>query len=60
MLDGEKPAESAGTDVDADGTGRFDQPRMYQLIRQRGPVTERLFEIEFEEAGVQGFAFTFG
>jgi thiol-disulfide isomerase/thioredoxin len=60
MLDGEKPAESAGTDVDADGTGRFDQPRMYQLIRQRGPVTERLFEIEFEEPGAQGFAFTFG
>jgi hypothetical protein len=33
---------------------------MYQLIRQRGPVTERLFEIEVEEPGMQGFAFTFG
>jgi hypothetical protein len=59
-LDGDKPDQSAGTDMEADGTGRFDIPRMYQLIRQRGSVEDRLFEIEFDEAGAQGFCFTFG
>jgi thiol-disulfide isomerase/thioredoxin len=59
-LDGEKPAESAGNDIEADGTGRFDIARMYQLIRQRGPVEERLFEIEFDRPGAEVFAFTFG
>jgi hypothetical protein len=33
---------------------------MYQLIRQHGPITDRLFEIEFPDAGAEGFAFTFG
>ena len=33
---------------------------MYQLIRQQGPITDRLFEIEFLEPGAEGFAFTFG
>ena len=34
--------------------------RLYQLVRQRGPIRERLFEIEFIDPGVQAFAFTFG
>jgi hypothetical protein len=33
---------------------------MYQLIRQHGPISDRLFEIEFLGAGAHGFAFTFG
>jgi thiol-disulfide isomerase/thioredoxin len=59
-LDGDKPGASAGTDIETDGTGRFDIPRMYQLIRQPGAVEDRVFEIEFDEPGAQGFAFTFG
>jgi hypothetical protein len=33
---------------------------MYQLIRQEGPVIDRLFEIEFLHPGAQAFAFTLG
>ena len=39
--------------------GRRDQ-RTYQLIRQSGPIAERLFEIEFLDAGVEAYCFTFG
>jgi hypothetical protein len=60
FIDGEAPGEAAGTDVTADGAGKLDFPRMYQLIRQRGPIAPRLFEIEFEEPRAEGFAFTFG
>ena len=34
--------------------------RLYQLIRQKGSVEDRTFEIEFLDPGVQAFAFTFG
>ena len=34
--------------------------RLYQLVRQRGAVTDRTFEIQFLDPGVQAFAFTFG
>jgi hypothetical protein len=33
---------------------------MYQLIRQPQPIEDRLFEIEFLDAGVEAFVFTFG
>jgi hypothetical protein len=33
---------------------------MYQLIRQPGPITDRVFEIQFLEPGVAAFDFTFG
>ena len=36
------------------------EPRMYHLIRQPGPITERQFEIEFLDAGIETVAFTFG
>ena len=36
------------------------EPRMYQLIRQPEPFADREFEIEFLDAGVEAFAFTFG
>jgi hypothetical protein len=39
-------------------TSQNDQ-RLYQLIRQRGPVTEHTFEITFLDPGVQAYAFTF-
>jgi thiol-disulfide isomerase/thioredoxin len=60
MLDGRPPGESHGVDVDAEGRGTLDEPRMYQLIRQEGVVTDRQFEIEFLDAAAEVFAFTFG
>jgi Thioredoxin like C-terminal domain/AhpC/TSA family len=59
-IDGASPASSGGTDVDEDGSGLLDEQRMYQLIRQQGPIEDRTFEIEFLDAGAEAFAFTFG
>jgi hypothetical protein len=59
-LDGEPPGPAHGVDVDENGDGTADYQRMYQLIRQPGPIGDRLFEIEFLDAGVEGFVFTFG
>jgi hypothetical protein len=39
---------------------RFTEQRLYQLIRQRMPIVDRQFEIEFLDVGVETFAFTFG
>jgi hypothetical protein len=33
---------------------------LYQLIRQRGPISERVLEIEFPEAGAEAYCFIFG
>jgi len=60
LIDGQPPGEAAGSDVEPDGSGELIEQRMYQLIRQRGPITDRLFEIEFLEPGAEAFAFTFG
>jgi thiol-disulfide isomerase/thioredoxin len=59
-IDGEPLHDAAGSDVDADGSGVVVQQRMHQLIRQRAPVADRVFAIEFLERGAEGFAFTFG
>ena len=59
-IDGAAPGSDAGSDIDAQGQGRVDRQRLYQLIRQAGPVREHTFEIEFLDPGVQVFAFTFG
>ena len=59
-LDGEPPGAAHGSDVDADGSGVLTYPRMYQLIRQEGPIGDRRFEIGFLERGAQAFCFTFG
>jgi thiol-disulfide isomerase/thioredoxin len=60
FLDGEAADGTAGTDVAADGHGTVTDQRCYQLIRQRGPIAERRFEIEFLDAGVEAYCFTFG
>jgi len=59
-LDGTAPGDDRGTDSAADGTGEVQEPRLYQLIRQKGQVRDRTFEIEFLDPGVQAFSFTFG
>jgi cytochrome c biogenesis protein CcdA/thiol-disulfide isomerase/thioredoxin len=60
LLDGKAPGEAHGVDVDASGAGTVGSQRLYQLIRQTGPVEDRTFTIEFQDAGVQAFSFTFG
>jgi thiol-disulfide isomerase/thioredoxin len=59
-LDGQPPGGAHGLDVDDGGNGVAVEQRMYQLIRQPGPIAERRFEIEFLDAGIEAFAFTFG
>jgi thiol-disulfide isomerase/thioredoxin len=59
-LDGRPPGAAHGVDVDDGGDGTVTAPRLYQLIRQPKPIADRRFEIEFLDAGVAAFAFTFG
>jgi len=59
-LDGTAPGEDCGSDSGPDGAGEVREPRLYQLIRQKGQVEDRTFEIEFLDPGVQAFSFTFG
>jgi thiol-disulfide isomerase/thioredoxin len=60
LLDGEAPGPSHGADTDDAGDGVLDYGRMYQLIRQAGPVAERTVEITFDEPGARAYVFTFG
>ena len=59
-LDGKPPGDGHGMDTDAQGYGAVTGQRLYQLIRQKGPVTDRTFQIEFLDPGTEAFAFTFG
>ena len=60
LLDGQPPGASHGADVDSQGSGMVTRPRLYQLIRQAGPISDHTFEIIFLEPGAQAYAFTFG
>lgn len=60
-IDGRAPGVDHGADVDAEGRGLITGERLHQLVRQHGDAAgERLFEIEFEDAGARAWAFTFG
>jgi Thioredoxin like C-terminal domain len=60
-LHGVAPGDNIGVDTEVDGTGEIREPRMHQLIRQKGlPITDRTFEIEFLDPGAQVLDFTFG
>ena len=59
-INGAAPGPNRGSDVDAEGAGSVGEPRLFQLVRQSGEVAERTFEIEFLDAGVRAYAFTFG
>jgi thiol-disulfide isomerase/thioredoxin len=59
-IDEQPPGVAHGADVDEHGNGTLTDPRLYQLVRQPGPVSDRTFEITFLEPGVQAYAFTFG
>ena len=59
-LDGTPPGEDHGSDTNVNGNGTVAGHRLYQLIRQKGALEDRTFQIEFLDPGVQTFAFTFG
>ena len=60
LLDGQPPGAAHGTDVDGQGHGTATGQRLYQLIRQPGPIADATFEIEFLDPGAAAYAFTFG
>jgi cytochrome c biogenesis protein CcdA/thiol-disulfide isomerase/thioredoxin len=60
LLDGKAPGSDHGTDIDAEGYGQVTGQRLYQLVRQKDAKRERQFTVEFLDAGVEGYAFTFG
>ena len=59
-IDGQPPGPDHGLDTDAAGMGTVTEERLYQLIRQQGPVADHTFEIQFLDPGVEAYAFTFG
>jgi hypothetical protein len=60
LIDDKPPGIDHGGDVDANGEGTVTDERLYQLVRQKGPIREHQFEIKFLDAGAEAFAFTFG
>jgi thiol-disulfide isomerase/thioredoxin len=60
LLGGDPPGAAHGDDTDEHGEGTVTEPRLYQLIRQRGQVAEHTFEITFLDPGVRAYVFTFG
>ena len=60
LIDGQPPGAAHGADVDDQGSGTVAEQRLYQLIRQPGPITDRTFEITFLDPGAQAYVFTFG
>jgi thiol-disulfide isomerase/thioredoxin len=60
LIDGEPPGAAHGLDVDEQGYGAVTEPRLYQLIRQPGSITDRTLEITFLAPGVEAYVFTFG
>jgi thiol-disulfide isomerase/thioredoxin len=60
FLDGALAIDDLGTDVGPEARGVLDDQRTYQLIRQTGSVSERRFEIAFDDEGAEAYCFTFG
>jgi hypothetical protein len=60
VIDGEPPSDAHGTDIDGQGNGTAADQRLYQLIRQPGPITDHTVEISFPDPGIQVYSFTFG
>ena len=59
-IDGTPSAGDHGGDADEQGDGVVREYRLSQLVRQKGKVEDRTFEIEFLDPRVQAYAFTFG
>lgn len=59
-IDGKRPGQNHGADINEAGEGSITDVRLYQLVRQSGPVTDHVFEIAFLDPGAEAFSFTFG
>jgi cytochrome c biogenesis protein CcdA/thiol-disulfide isomerase/thioredoxin len=59
-IDGAAPGESHGADINVEGEGMVTDHRLYQLVRQSGPIMDHTFSIQFLDPDVQAYAFTFG
>ena len=59
-VDGKPPGDSHGVDTDADGNGTVTGQRLYQLLREAGPVMDHTFEIRFLDPGVQALRLRLG
>jgi hypothetical protein len=60
LIDDQPPGAAHGLDVDEQGHGRVVKQRLYQLVRERGPIADRTFEITFLGPGIEAYVFTFG
>ena len=60
LVDGAPPGDARGLDVDEQGNGNVTEPRLYQLVREPGPIADRTIEIGFTTPGVEAYVFTFG
>jgi thiol-disulfide isomerase/thioredoxin len=60
LIDGRPPGAHHGVDVDDQGNGIATLPRMYQVVRQSGPIADKRLEVEFLDPGIEAFSFTFG
>jgi hypothetical protein len=49
-----------GIDIDAEGNGVLDAPRLYQLLRQTELIIDRSAEITFGAPGAHLYPVTFG
>lgn len=59
-IDGAAPGASHGADINADGWGEVKEDRLYQLVRQTGPIEDKTITVEFTRPGVRAYVFTFG
>jgi hypothetical protein len=60
MAKAQTPGAAHESDVDEQGNGTVTQQRLYQLIRQMKPITDRQFAFEILNPDVEAFAFKFG
>jgi thiol-disulfide isomerase/thioredoxin len=59
-IDGQVPGAAHGIDVDDLGEGTVTEPRLYQLVRQSGRISDRTFQITVRDPGLSAYALTFG
>ena len=60
LVDAAAPGYAHGLDIDIDGSGILNEPRLYQLVRTPGQIDDHTIEIRFAAAGAEAYVFTFG
>ena len=54
LVDGEPPGDAHGLDVEEDGSGTVAEQRLYQLVRQPGPIEDRTLRDRLQRARGRG------